>query len=99
MVLQTIDNLRNYFINTPEEDLKFFLVDVFSWRGIYADVAFVPSKFGNKEESLDIINRALTEEFIGYKGGNYKYDEDTRIHFEYCDSYCYDSALYDILLT
>ena len=64
---KTIGDLKSYFENTPEEELKFFITDVFSWRGIYADVAFVPSKFGNKEESLNIINRALTEEFKGYK--------------------------------
>lgn len=48
----TIQDLKTYFETT--EDPKFFLIDVFSWRGIYAEVAFTPSKIGTKEGSLEL---------------------------------------------
>ncbi len=61
----TIQYLKEYFENT--ETPKFYLVDVFSWRGIYAEVAFVPSKQGSKEESLKLIDLALSEVFEGWR--------------------------------
>lgn len=34
----TLKHLKSYFENT--ENPKFYLTDVFSWRGIYNEVAF-----------------------------------------------------------
>lgn len=93
----TIKWLKDYFENT--ENPKFFLIDVFSWRGIYDEVAFTPSKTGTKEESLKLINNALTETFDGYKGGEYTYKESTDVHFEFSERDCSDMALYNILLS
>lgn len=93
----TIKFLKEYFENTTNP--KFFLVDVFSWRGIYAEVAFEPSKTGTREESLALIERALTETFTGYKGGEFNYDEWTDVHFEFDCSRCDDDALYKVLLS
>ena len=91
-----LKELKNYFENTVNP--KFYLVDVFSWRGIYAEVAFVPSKQGSKEESLKLIDLALSEVFEGWKGGKYTYYESTDVHFETGPRGCSDMALYNILL-
>lgn len=71
---------------------------MFSWRGIYSEVAFTPSKTGSKEESLEMIEMALTEEFEGWKGGVFTYDLYTRVHFEKQMQDCFDDALYEVLL-
>lgn len=97
MKFKTIKDLKSYFENTPEEELEFFLHDVFSWRGNHNEVAFIPSKLGIKRISLTLINRALSEEFTDYKGHCNKYNENTNIHFEYFDTYKDDDALYKIL--
>ena len=92
----TIEFLKKYFEN--EENPKFFLTDVFSWRGIYDEVAFIPSDKGSKEESILLINMALTETFRGYKGGNYTYDLNTKVHFEDDNSNYDDMELYMLLI-
>ena len=92
----TILYLKEYFEKT--ENPKFYLVDVFSWRGVYDEVAFVPSKDGSKEESLKQIDRALTETFDGWKGGEYSYNVYTEIHFETEERGGSDMALYNLLL-
>lgn len=91
-----IKHLKEYFENC--EKPKFFLVDVFSWRGSYNEVAFKPSLVGSKEESLLMIGRALIEKFDGYKGGVYEYNLYTTVHFECEHSCCNDNLLYDMLL-
>lgn len=91
-----IADLKEYFENT--ENPKFYLADVFSWRGRYDEVAFIPSKNGSKDESLKMTDRALSEIFDGWSGGEYAYDEDTEVHFETEERGCSDMALYDLLL-
>jgi len=55
----------------------------FSWRGIYAEVAFsiedIPC---TKKDILDKIEMAYNETFQGYKGGDFQYNDYTEIHFE-----------------
>lgn len=92
----TLEYLRNYFENT--ENPKFYLTDVFSWRGIYNEVAFIPSTEGSREESLYLINEALNGVFTGYKGGCYTYNIYSKVHFENSISSCDDLALYKLLL-
>lgn len=92
----TIRDLKEYFENT--ENPKFFLTDVFSWRGFYSEIAFTPCEIGTKEESLQLIKRALTETFEGRKGGEYTYDEYTDVHFELDKWDDSDMALYNLLL-
>lgn len=93
----TLNDLKLYFLNTKNP--KFFLKNVFSWRGGYYEVAFTPDKCGTKEESLDLIECALDGTFKGYKGGEFTYDEDTPVHFEFDESSSDDDALYTILLS
>ena len=55
----------------------------FSWRGSYNEVAFsIVDQETTKEDILTKIEKAYNEIFIGYKGGNYRYDDYTKIHFE-----------------
>ena len=55
----------------------------FSWRGVYAEVAFeMLDQPMSREEVLENIKLAYTETFRGYKGGEYRYNESTEIHFE-----------------
>ena len=91
-----IEYLKNYFEMT--DNPKFYLINVFSWAGACGEVAFSPSIEGTKEESIRLINRALTETFHGYYNEEYTYDLYTEVHFEADVGEYYDSALFDLLL-
>ncbi len=92
----TIEDLYDYFRTSKKP--KFYLVDVFSWRGIYDEVAFTPSKIGSVKKSIEILDRAITETFDGWKGGEYTYDLWTKAHFETEERGSSDMALYNLLL-
>lgn len=63
--------------------LAYALSEPFSWRGSYAECAFeILSEESTKEQNLEKIERALSETFRGYKGGEYQYSEWTDVHFE-----------------
>lgn len=65
---------------------NYSLSDPFSWRGSYDEVCFtITTENSTREELLEKINKALSEEFYGYKGGKYAYGEKTWVNFE--DSY------------
>lgn len=92
----TIKDLFDYF--TKEDNPAFFIVDVFSWRGAYEDVAFtIAIDQGSKEESLNLISKALTNGFRGYHGGTFRYTLDTNVHFERSSSAFEDRTLEDYL--
>ena len=61
----------------------------FCWRGSYYDVAFeILEQEMKREEILFKINMAYNETFIGYKDGEYRFNDFTDIHFEEdCGSY------------
>jgi len=55
----------------------------FSWRGVYAEVAFdITNEKSTKEEVLQKIQKAYSESFYRYKGGDFTYNDYTDIHFE-----------------
>lgn len=55
----------------------------FSWRGSYDEVAFsIVEEPTTREEIMDSILLAYTEVFYGYKGGEYRYGDYTRVNFE-----------------
>ena len=61
----------------------FGISEPFSWRGIYAEVAFeIVREKTTREDILSKIQLAYTNEFTGYKGGEYRYHDGTEIHFE-----------------
>lgn len=62
---------------------NFGISEPFSWRGVYAEVAFSIIELPmTREEILVNIELAYTGKFYGYKGGEYKYSDYTSIHFE-----------------
>lgn len=64
-------------------EFKFGLSKPFSWRGSYDEVAFaIVEQPMSREEIMDKINLAYSETFQGYKGGDFKYNHYTPIHFE-----------------
>lgn len=80
----TLGELKNHFEQMENgKVLNFKLSNPFSWRGIYAECAFdVLKETSTKEENLEQIEEALTEEFEGWKGGEFRYNLDTEVHFE-----------------
>lgn len=86
----TLGELKNHFEQMEAgKELNFKLSNPFSWRGVYAECAFeILKETSTKEDNLEKIEKALSEEFEGYKGGEFYYDLDTDIHFETdCGSY------------
>lgn len=84
------DYIENFQIGT---EFKYGISNPFSWRGEYSEVAFeILEEPMTREEILANIEIAYTEEFYGYKGGTYRYDDHTEVHFEpdrsnYTDGY------------
>ncbi len=80
----TLQGLKDYFEQFPNGTVfGIALSEPFSWRGIYAEVAFsIEERESTKEENLSKIRKALTETFIGWKGGEYSYKPYTEVHFE-----------------
>lgn len=92
----TIFELKEYFKYT--EDPKFFLKDFFYWRGNYSEIAFTPASKGTKTESLFLLEDATRKTCTGWNGGEYNYDDDTPVHFEFYEADIGDNALYEVLL-
>lgn len=74
----------------PNTTLTYGIGEPFSWRGVYAEVAFPIVKNITVKECLENINKALTETFYGYKGGEFTYEEYTNVNFENSGSYWTD---------
>lgn len=51
-----------------------------SYRGNYFDLAFMPEENVSIQSMLDNAKSALNKTFEGYKGGEYKMDEDTGVY-------------------
>jgi hypothetical protein len=91
-------DFKNYIDEFPSETkFEFSISYPFSWRGSYDGVAFkIIQNESTKEEILEMINKAYSEKFYGYKGGEYRFDDYTPINFEedsrkYTDGgYCAD---------
>lgn len=78
--------LKEHIQSFPDGTMfKNGLSEPFSWRGVYAEVAFdvLVGQEMSKETILNNIEKAYTETFTGYKGGEYQYDDVTEVHFEY----------------
>ena len=54
----------------------------YSWRGIYADVAFKPKRNVTAGSMLTYAKEALGATFSGYKGGAYTMGEYTACHID-----------------
>ena len=80
----TLEFIKNYFERFPKETkFNIALSDPFSWRGVYAEVAFsIIEKESTAGDNLKMINEALTKTFMGWKGGEFIYPLFTDVHFE-----------------
>lgn len=64
-------------------EFKYGISEPFSWRGSYDEVAFsIVEEPMTKEAILENIEKAYTEKFYGYKGGEYRYSDYTTVNFE-----------------
>lgn len=80
----TLKELKDYIESFNDGKVfEFGISEPFSWRGIYAEVAFdlVMSSM-TKQEMMSHIQMAYDNTFYGYKGGDYRYGDYTEIHFE-----------------
>lgn len=79
-----LKEFKDYIESFPQgTEFEYGISKPFSWRGVYAEVAFeMLEQSMTREEILENINLAYTETFYGYKGGDFTYDDYTDIHFE-----------------
>lgn len=79
-----LSDLKQHILSFPDgTQFKYGLSQPFSWRGSYDEVAFsIKESSMSKEEVLANIELAYTEKFLGYKGGEYKYNDRTPVNFE-----------------
>ena len=82
----TILELKEKIESWPETTMPFCIEDVFSWRGVYAEPSCAISTCDtSKEHNIEMLERLVTEEFYGWKGGEYHYHNYNDIHFEVSD--------------
>ena len=90
----TIGDLYRKIESWPEDTMNFRIIEVFSWRGIYAEAAAeISTERTLKQYNLDILNEAIKVTHEGWKGGEFEYDFCTEIHFE-CDYGSYSNGQY-----
>lgn len=91
-----LKQLKDYIESFPKEHIfENALSEPFSWRGSYSEVAFdiTLGKEQTRTEALEKIERAYTDTFRGYKGGEYTYNNYTYVYFEY-DSSSWTDGVY-----
>lgn len=79
-----LGQFENHIKSFPEGIIfKYGISEPFSWRGVYAEVAFqMLEESMTREQILERISLAFTETFIGYKGGEFTYGNMTPVNFE-----------------
>lgn len=89
-------DFKNHILAFPlGQTFEYGISKPFSWRGSYDEVAFaIIESPSTREEILKNIELAYTETFYGYKGGEYKYNDFTYIHFENEGSRNYSDGKY-----
>ncbi len=68
----------------PDTKMVFSISSPFSWRGSYDEVCFsIIDEPTSANDILEKIEEAYDRNgFEGWKGGTYKYDDYTQVHFE-----------------
>lgn len=61
----------------PEAVATYGFTSAHSYRGYYNQVAFEPVCGVSVRQMLSEVNKALSETFTGYKGGDFTYNEYT----------------------
>lgn len=70
------------------------ITEPFVWRGSYDEVAFnLIDEPTSREVILSRIEMALTQSFVAYKGGEFRYNTFTDVHFER-DNSCWSDGRY-----
>lgn len=82
--IMTLKEFKSHIESYPNNHVfNYGISEPFSWRGVYAEVAFdLVEGSMSKEDVLANIQLAYDETFTGYKGGEYRYDDHTDVHFE-----------------
>lgn len=90
MNLGTLDTI---FSKLENDDFVFATCfgEPMSYRGFYDEVAFEPSYNRKLSDVKSNINKAFTEQFEGYKGGEYSYDSLTTAHIASYGNYSEES--------
>lgn len=65
----------------PYKTFRNGFCDASSYRGIYANVGFIPKSFTTAREMLDCAKDAIGRYFPGYKSGEFEMKEDTPCHY------------------
>lgn len=80
----TLLEFKQHIESFPEGHIfQYGISAPFSWRGSYDEVAFSLIDYERtREEILSNIDRAYSDIFEGYKGGEYRYNNDTNVNFE-----------------
>lgn len=88
-----LGTLENIFSKLDNDDFVFVssFGEPMSYRGSYDEVAFEPSYKQKLSDIKKYINKAMTEQFVGYKGGEYSYDSLTTSHIASYGNYSEDS--------
>lgn len=88
----TLGQFKDHIASFPAGTVfEWSLSDPFSWGGDYSEVAFSLDRSPmTREDVLGRIDKALTQTFCGYKGGEYRFSEYTNVHFEHGYSYYTD---------
>ncbi len=89
--MMTLGTFMDYVKQNPDTTINLKPNGCGSWRGIYSEPCIFVEETDEDvklEEWLPYCERLLEDEFYGYKGGTFKYDEDCPLHLEE-DYSCY----------
>ena len=81
-----LKEFKEFIENTPHgTTFDYGISEPFSWRGSYSEVAFEFLEYNpmSREDILVNIEKAYKGTFNGWKGGEFTYDDNTDVNFEY----------------
>lgn len=79
----TLDEFKTLCEKYQGVEINFEPYDCGSWRGVYAEPCiFITEGKSVLSDFLPFIERLTTENFYGYKGGEYRYNNHDPINFE-----------------
>lgn len=79
----TIQDLYNIIKSYKDNKMPFCIKDVWSWRGIYDQpCCYVTIEMTTKKHNFKMLDDLLNDTFYGWKGGEYKYNLSSLLHFE-----------------
>lgn len=79
----TLGKLKEMFDAYADDHVfEYGLGDVFSWRGSYDEPCFSIEQNVTAKHCKRVVEEALNESFMGWKGGEYSYYEGSPVNFE-----------------